>query len=145
MPNNQRTNRPDTGESPSGGRLNRLQANQKTDKVPFCPLDMSCGTTGFPAKNVGYPMASIYNDPEQSFWAQVWTQEQYCCDGSPIFGYGSYGAWEFGGEIKYPEEGRGQAPSVVRHPVESIEDVDRLELPDVKTSGMLPLAMLKAR
>lgn len=123
------------------GRLNRLLSGEPVDRVLFCPLDMSCGTTGFSARNVGYPVASVYNDAEQSFRAQVWTQEQYCCDGYTIFGYASYGAWEFGGEIKYPEKEREQAPSIIRHPVESEEDVDKLRLPDIESSGALPLAI----
>jgi len=126
-------------------RLNALLVGKTIDRVPFSPFDLSCGVGWFSARNVGYPIASVYNDPEKSFWAQVWTQEQYNYDGSPIFGYASYGGWEFGGEIKYPIDEWEQAPSVIRHPVESEEDIDNLELPDVKTAGMLPLAMQFSR
>jgi len=126
-------------------RMSVLLAGEPIDRVPFCPFDMSCGVGWFFARNVGSSITSIYNDPEKSFWAQVWTQEQYNYEGSPIFGYASYGAWEFGGEIKYPTTEWEQAPSVTRHPVESEEDVDNLQLPDVKTAGMLPLAMQFSR
>ncbi len=122
-------------------RMSALLSGKPIDRVPLSLFDMSCGTGWFCARNVGYPIASVYNDPEKSFWAQVWTQEQYGYDGSPIFSYGCYGGWEFGGEVKYPTTEAEQAPSVSRYPVESEEDIDKLELPDVKTAGMLPLAM----
>lgn len=125
-------------------RFNALLAGKPIDRVPFAPFDVTCGAAGFCALNVGYPLASIYDNPEKSFWAQVWTREQYGLDSNPIFGYGSYGGWEFGGEIKFPTD-RGQAPSIIRHPVESEEDINRLELPDVEKAGMLPMAMQFAR
>ena len=133
--------RPNKRSVTLSNRLCRLLAGEPVDRVLFCPLDTSCGATGFSGANAGYPIANIYNDPEQSFWAQVWTQEQYGCDGIPIFGYASYGAWEFGGEISYPDKRGAQAPSIVRHPVESEDDVGKLTLPDVRTAGMIPMAM----
>lgn len=117
-------------------RMDALMNGQRPDRVPFVPF-----AYGFCARNVGYPVASIYNDPEKSFWAQIWTQEQYGFDGSPVFGYASYGAWEFGGKVKFPSSQWSQAPSITHHPVESEGDVERLELPDVKTAGSLPLKM----
>jgi len=125
----------------SHDRVAALLNGQQIDRVPFSPFDMSCGTGWFCARNVGYPAASTYNDPEKSFWAQVWTKEQYGYDGGTTFSYAAYGCWEFGGEIKYPTTEREQAPSVTRHPIESEEEIDKLEAPDVKTAGMLPLAM----
>jgi len=96
---------------------------------------------GFCARNVGYPLATIYNDPARSFEAQLWTQEQYGFDWGPVYGYASYGTWEFGGEVKMPGSIYEQAPTHTVFPVQSEEDVDRLTLPDVKTAGCLPLAM----
>lgn len=125
-------------------RFDALLRGKPIDRVPFLPFDMTCGSAGFCALNVGYPLSSIYDEPEKSFWAQVWTKEQYRLNSNPIFGYGSYGGWEFGGEIKFPTD-RGQAPSIIRHPVESEDDIDKLVLPDVKTAGMLPMAMQFAR
>jgi uroporphyrinogen decarboxylase len=120
----------------SAERLNALLAGQHSDRVPLIPFIL-----GFCARNVGYPVSSIYNDPERSFWAQLWTQEQYGYDGYPIYGYASYGSWEFGGEVRFPSSDWEQAPSAVRFPVDSEEDVKKLELPDLKKAGMLPLAM----
>ncbi|GAH72031.1 unnamed protein product, partial [marine sediment metagenome] len=113
-----------------------ILSGQKVDRVPFWPFIL-----GFCARNVGYPIATIYSDPEKSFWSQLWTQEQYGYDGYPIYGYASYGSWEFGGEVRLPSSKWEQAPSIVQFPVDSEEGVNRLELPLLEKAGMLPLAM----
>ena len=117
-------------------RIEALLGGKPVDRVP-----LFCFILGFCAKNVGYPVASIYNDPEKSYWAQRWTQEQYGYDSPPFYGYASYGGWEFGGEIKFPAGDYEQAPSHSRFAVQSEEDVWKLQLPDVKAAGMLPFAM----
>ncbi len=117
-------------------RVTALLNRQPVDRVPLFPFIL-----GFCARNVGYPIATIYNDAEKSFWAQVWTQEMYGYDGYPQYGYASYGTFEFGGEIKLPDSEWEQAPSHSRSPVQSEEDVQRLKLPDVETAGMIPVAM----
>jgi uroporphyrinogen decarboxylase len=92
-------------------------------------------------RNVGYPVAKAYNDPEKSFWGQIWTKEMYGHDEEPRFSYAIYGGWEFGGEVRFPTGEWAQAPSVDRFPVQSEEDVWKLELPDVKKAGILPQVM----
>lgn len=124
-------------KSAEGSRIDTLIRGEGVDRVPFFPLHV----TGFSAKNVGYPLGSMYSDPERSFWAQVWTQEQYGYEYMPAYGYASYGAWELGGEIKLPGSEYEQAPSIIRYPVANEEDIERLEqkLPDVESRGCIPL------
>lgn len=117
-------------------RIEALLSGWPLDRVPLYPFIL-----GFCARNVGYPLATIYNDSQKSFEAQLWTQEQYGFDWGPVYGYASYGTWEFGGEIKMPESGYEQAPTHTTVPVQSEDDVDRLKLPDVRRAGCLPLAM----
>ena len=117
-------------------RLNALLEGRPLDRVPFFSFAL-----GFCARNVGSHVADIYRDPEKSFQAQEWTREQYGYDSDPFYGYASYGGWEFGGEINYPDGEFEQAPSHGRFAVEVEGDVDKLSLPDVRTAGMLPLAM----
>jgi uroporphyrinogen decarboxylase len=121
-------------------RLNALLEGRPLDRVPLFSFAL-----GFCARNVGFPVADIYRDPEKSFQAQEWTREQYSYDSDPFYGYASYGGWEFGGEIKYPDGEYEQAPSHGRFAVEVEEDVGKLSLPDVRTAGMLPLAMTFSR
>jgi len=96
---------------------------------------------GFCARNVGYPIADIYEDPAKSFDAQVRTAEQYQSDGTPFYTFVSYGAWEFGGDIEWPDDRFGSGPSIARRPIESLEQLAELELPDVHTAGSLPRMM----
>lgn len=109
---------------------------QAVDRVPLYHFLL-----GFCARNTGYPIARMYDDPEKSFMAQLLTFEQYDIDGGPDYGYASYGGWEFGGEIKFPDGEWQQAPSHAQFPVTSEEDLERLELPDVRKAGSLPIAM----
>ena len=116
-------------------RAVRLLGGQRVDRTPLFPFIL-----GFCARNAGYPVATIYRDARKSFELQSWTHEQYGFDWGPLYGYASYGTWEFGGEIKMPE-GREQAPSHTRFPVQSEEGVDALTLPDAETAGSLPVSM----
>ena len=118
----------------SGQRMAAVARGERPDRVPFMPLG-----AGFCAGLVGYPIHSIYDDPHRSFWAQTWAQELFGYDGFPAFRYGSYGGWEFGGEVKMPEGELAQAPSVTRYPARTPEEVEALEIPDVETAGYFPL------
>jgi uroporphyrinogen decarboxylase len=117
-------------------RVNALLRGEPIDRIPFFTF-----TLGFCAKNVGFPLSSIYSNPEKSFYAQLWTQEQYGYDSGPFYGYASYGGAEFGGEIKLPDGEYEQAPSHGSFAVYEEEDVKKLAMPDVKKAGFIPLAM----
>jgi uroporphyrinogen decarboxylase len=120
----------------SAERIEALRRGEPLDRVPLLYFIL-----GFCAKNAGYPVSSVYGDPEKSLEAQLRTQEHYGYDSEPFFGYASYGGYEFGGEIRLPDGEYQQAPSHVRFAVEDERGVDDLTLPDVRTAGMLPHAM----
>jgi len=117
-------------------RVSSLLNGQTIDRVPFFPFSL-----GFSAKNVGYPIGSVYSDPARSFEAQLWTQQMYGHDQDPFFGSAVYGTGEFGGEVGYPTDDSIQSPRSIRYPVQSLEDIDKLRLLDLKTAGNLPKAM----
>ena len=121
-------------------RMLAIMTKQKPDRVPFIPFIF-----GFCARNVGYPVRTLYDDAEKSFWAQMWTQEMFGYDGSPIYGYASIGGWEFGGEIKMPESIWEAAPVVTRFPAQTPEEVEALQIPDVETAGAYPIALKFAK
>lgn len=127
-------------EMTSVERIRRLLAGETIDRVPLFLFSI-----GFAARTAGYPISLIFNDPEISFLAQLWTQELYGSDEPPRYRYASYGGWEFGGEIRFPSGDFEMAPIITRYPVQSEEDVWNLELPDVKTAGSLPLIMKMSR
>ena len=120
----------------SDERVAAILRGKPIDRVPLFLF-----AKGFSVRNAGYPVATLYNDPEKSFWGQVWTKEMYSHDESPRLGYAAYGSWEFGGEVSFPTGEWAQAPIIRRFPVESEDDVWELNLPDVKTAGILPLMM----
>jgi len=120
----------------SNERIKAILEEKPVDRVPHFPFIL-----GFCAKNFGQPISEIYNNAEKSFEYQVKTFEQYGIDWGPIYGYASYGTWEFGGEVEMPTGNYQQAPAHKMFPVKNESDVDKLVLPDVKTAGCLPIAM----
>jgi len=125
-------------------RINALLAGQQIDRVPVW---LWLVASAFAATNVGYTVAASYNDPEKSFWAQLWTMEMYGSDDIPRHTVGTCaGTWAFGGQIKWPTSEYEQAPSAIRYPVESEEDAQKFKLPsDVKTAGAIPIYMQFAK
>lgn len=117
-------------------RMNAIYNRKQTDRIPFIHRGY-----GFCAKNTGYSIADIYEDPEKSYLAQAYTADQYHSDGEPFYTFVSYGSWEFGGEINWPVDRYASGPSVAKRPVATVEDLDRLALPDPKTAGCVPYSM----
>jgi len=117
-------------------RIEALLNREAIDCVPFVHKGYS-----FCASNVGIPKADIFEFPLKSYQAQLWTMEQYHAEQAPFYTFVAYGAWEFGGEIAWPEDRWASGPSVARRPVQNIEDVYKLSVPDVKTAGCLPRMM----
>ncbi len=111
-------------------------AGNPVDRIAHFPFIL-----GFSARNVGYPIQAIYSDAEKSYAAQQRTFEQYGVDWGPLYGYASYGTWEFGGQIEMPTGTYQQAPSHKTFPVNDEAEAERLARPDVRTAGCLPIAM----
>ncbi|MBA7609089.1 Uroporphyrinogen decarboxylase [subsurface metagenome] len=116
--------------------MKAIALGQHPDRVPFFLSAM-----GFCAQVVGYPIARIFDDPEKSVRAQIWTQEMFGSDGGPSYSFSMSIAWDFGGGIKFPTSQWQQVPEVDPCPVQSEADVERLEVPDVKTAPAIQHAM----
>jgi uroporphyrinogen decarboxylase len=123
-------------EMTSQERMNALLMRQPVDHAGLFLF-----ARGFCAKNTGISLREFYADPEKSLEAQIWTARMYGNDENLKFGFASSAAWDFGGEIKMPSAEFDQTPMVVRYPVQSEEDVWKLEIPYVKRAGMVPLNM----
>jgi uroporphyrinogen decarboxylase len=130
--------RPD--EMTTKERLTALMKNKPRDRVPFIPFIL-----GFAAKNTGLSVAEFYADAAKSYRASQLTIQQYGLDSLPTLGYADYGAYEFGGETRLPEGEFDQCLTVIRRPVETVDDAWNLELPDVTRAGYLPVLMDFAR
>lgn len=100
---------------------------------------------GFSAIHCGLTLADAYNQPQRLFEAVTETAAKFGWQDLPLISYASFGAWEFGGDIKWPRTEFDQAPVVTRQPVNCEEDVEKLQVPDVKTAGIVPLMMEVAK
>jgi len=118
-------------------RLDALFNRKPTDRVSLGYI-----ATVFSTKNTGYPVKVAYGDPEKSFHAMRWTEEQYGWDPIfQVFGHVILGAWDFGGKVRLPQGEYEGGIVVESYPVETDEDVSRLKMPDPKTAGRIPTAL----
>ncbi len=112
-----------------GERWKAIINRKPVDRVPFFVM----GINIFCCKNVGYTVEDTYNNVQRAFDAQVKSAEQY---GYYPFTYpgtcAAFWTWGFGGEIKWPKSEYEMAPSSVRYPVQSEEDVKSLKIPSVR-------------
>lgn len=117
-------------------RVQALLNREKPDRVPIWPISL-----GFNAVYIGKTIAEAYTS------AQVYIDglRKACNDfdwvffplGAPLTTLAS----EFGGEMKWPSSEYSQAPMITRFPVETVDDVFNLKMPDVKTAGTTPIRM----
>jgi uroporphyrinogen decarboxylase len=123
-------------------RMEALLSGRPLDRVP-----LFLASLGFSLRNMGHPVARAYDDPETSFLAQVQTSEMYGAVPLVRFIGGAFGAREFGGEVRSPREDVEMAPSLLRAPINSEADVERLERnpPDGTVAGGVPLYMAFSR
>ena len=118
-------------------RVEALLRREELDRVPIWPF-----AAGFPMVYAGVSVADAYNNPKLSLEVGRKVAREfdwlYFAMGS---GYAAFGGWEFGGEIKWPSGEFAQAPSVLRHAVETVEEAMKLEMTDVKISGIVPISV----
>ena len=116
-------------------RIEALLQRRKPDRVPIWPF----ASHGFAAVYRNLSIGDAYSNPRASYTAQRETCRDFGWVFFPFFIYASMGAWEFGGEVKWPRGEFDQAPIVIRHPVEKDEDVYNLKWPG-PDAGFFPLA-----
>jgi uroporphyrinogen decarboxylase len=121
-------------------RFEALLKRQPVDRVPFFMWAL-----GFASVNTGNPKSFTYTDPEKSFEALRRTHEMFDGWHWTYYTAGALGVREFGGKAKIPTDEYSQSVSLLEPAVTSEEDVWKLELPDIKTAGMIPMVMEFAR
>lgn len=117
-------------------RHDALLSGKSIDRVGLYPF-----ARGFCAKTTGISLVDFYTNAEKSFYAQLWTWQMYGHDETFKYGLAAFGAWEFGAEMRMPDGEFDQVPLPKNSPVQSEEDVAKLEMPDIVSSGMTPLIM----
>ncbi|MBW1802766.1 MAG: hypothetical protein JRJ85_18770, partial [Deltaproteobacteria bacterium] len=115
-------------------RVEALLRREKPDRVPIYPFAL-----GFAMLYSETSIVDAFNNPEVSLAGQRKTCADFGWIFTPTLAYAAFGAWEFGGDIKWPSSEFAMAPSVLRRPVETEEDAWKLEVPDVQTAGIVPI------
>jgi len=121
-------------------RLQALFRRQPIDRLPFFVQGRA-----FAAMMTGFSTIDIYKDPEIAFRAQLHTREMFGAMERLTYSGGAFGAREFGGEVEMPTSQYSSAVSLKKPAVQSEEDALKLEVPNVKTAGTLPLMMRFSR
>jgi uroporphyrinogen decarboxylase len=117
-------------------RIEAILHREKPDRVPIWPwYSVSLATNHY-----GASIADGYNNPKVSLDAQRKAAKDFGWVAALWIGYAEWGGWEFGGDIKWPSGEFQQAPTVTRYPVETVEDVWNLKVPDpVQDHGIAPI------
>lgn len=106
------------------GENGRRNEGRKPDRVPVNPFAI-----GYCAKIIGVPIGDVYADGDKCFEAEFTSMRLHGYEATPMYGYASIGAWEFGGKVRFPYKRGMSAPDVLEHPVNDVEDVEELEVP----------------
>lgn len=121
-------------------RLETIINKTRYGSIPVMPFL----ALGYTSKITGTPLINLYNDPSKCMKAQLLAAEMHGYEPFPDFAYAAMGPWEFGGEVKLPYEKR-MAPEVIKRPIETVGDVDKLEVPDPRKAGSIPFMMEVAK
>lgn len=111
------------------------------NRKPLDRIPVFAAAFGFTTINSGLSIADFYNDPQKSYASQMQTAEKFGFQEIPWSVYAAFGGWEFGGEVKWPSGDFAQAPTVMKYPIETEDDVWNLKVPDVKRAGIVPIMM----
>lgn len=116
-------------------RMSALIEGKKTDRVPFSPFAL-----GFAAKTAGMDLGEFYSDPDKAFAAGLNLMRTYpWMNTRPTYGWAERGAWEFGGEVVWPDNDRYPAPISGKPIIAEPEQIADLKDPDPVEAGMHPL------
>ena len=127
--------KPITGEN----RLDALFSTRKPDRIPSGSLWMSIG---FNTVSTGGTVAQAYDDPVKSFHAFLEVADRFGWERTFLcFRHTVLGAQDFGGSIRMPKGEYEGAPIVTSYPVNSEDDVTKLQMPDPESAGDIPKAM----
>ncbi|MBI3090294.1 MAG: uroporphyrinogen decarboxylase family protein [Candidatus Tectomicrobia bacterium] len=117
-------------------RMRALFLGEPLDRVPCVPFAMA-----FAAKVAGISIKDFYTAAEACYAGQARAAQMLGYEGSPNYGFASFGGGEFGGEVMNPEDERLQAPMVMKPGLDTLEKVERLKVPDPRTAGTIPMML----
>lgn len=116
----------------SAERMGAVMMGRKPDRVPVLPFIHAAVT-----KTTGISYKDFWSDPDAYFDAHFHTMRLFGYEQTPLFGYAACGPKEFGGKVGLPDAPGAVAPYVIEPLVKTVEDIDRLEVPEF-VEGALP-------
>ncbi len=122
----------------------RMQALLKKEPIDRIPVSASASL--YAARISGILYKEYWTDPVQSFRAQSLAAELHGYDDTPSYSYGwsDWAGWDFGGDIRIPEEDSGY-PEVMNRPVQKPEDIDKLITPDPRIAPVSSMRLKAAK
>jgi len=117
----------------------RLMALKKGDPIDRIPVMAYAGA--YTARLAGLDLKTFFTNIEKSVRVQRLAKELHRYDDDISYGWADWGGWEFGGDIRFPESYQECAPTTIGNPVTKPSDVDKLEIQDIRTAGMIPNLM----
>lgn len=107
-------------------RIKKLIKGEKIDRVPVIPH-----MEAYAVQLLNMTSKEYYLNPEKAFYAQMWARDLHQHDGGIGYGFPESYVWEFGGEMELPEKPKLAFPRVIKRPVNSIEDIKKIKMPDL--------------
>ena len=117
-----------------GERIGALLRKEQPDRVPWFPI----GGEVFSVIQEGLDIADTWQKPDQCLSAHRKVSQELGWVFWPRTAFTAMIASSYGGEIKYPTGKFAFVPTMVRRPVETVEEAMNLKLPDVRNSGFIP-------
>ena len=111
-------------------RIKALILNQPYDRVPFMPFAL-----GYFALSNTVSLYDFFTRPEVAFRVAQSTAKQHpWANIRPVYAWADHGAWEFGGDIAWPDSDVRMTPYTPKPRISQPEEVDSLPEPEpVKT------------
>ncbi|KNF07973.1 uroporphyrinogen decarboxylase HemE [Gottschalkia purinilytica] len=108
-------------------RMRKLVMREEIDRIPV----MGSGSE-FGASLSNLSLKEFYLNPEWAMEVGEKVVELLGLDSGPSYGMPQGSCWDFGGEVELKTSPRLSFPIVKKRPVEKVEDIDNLTIPDIE-------------
>lgn len=109
-----------------------MKKNRNEDTHKSIPIKLGVGSVLFNAAYTAQYTADLYQDRQLHFDTALWTCEAVGSDDFPTFTIQNGALWDFGGELVFNRKKQMSFSKPKETIVNSIEDIGRLEVPDIR-------------
>lgn len=108
-------------------RMKKLALKEKIDRVPMIP---HLGI--YAARICNVPYDEYYLDPDVAYSTQMWALDLHGHDGGVGYSIPEGHVADFGGRIEFEKGFASIVPKVIRRPLQTPVDLDKLRFPDIE-------------